>query len=139
MANPRAIREAMATRLSSITGLTVHDSWPNGLPHPPCAIIDTVDAEPGQTFGRGDLTRWGLDVWLLVSLAPGNQQAIDNLDPYLATSSTGGIYGAIIADPTLGSVVDYTFVQSYRDMSPFEVDENVAYQGAIVSLECWSR
>lgn len=138
MANPRTIRESLATRLKSISGLTIHDSWPNSVPNVPCAIIDEIDAEPLQTFGRGDMTRWSMDVWVLTTFAPGVEQAIDNTDPYFATSSTGGIFGAIAADPTLGGAVHYTFVKGFRDFDTINVGESLTYQGAVASLEMWA-
>ena len=95
-------------------------------------------AEHEQTFGRGDLTKWPIDVYVFVSLAPGLEQSQDNLDPLLATSSTGGIYGAIQADRTLGGVVSTTFVQNMHDYDQFDADQSLSYAGAIVSVECWS-
>ena len=51
---------------------------------------------------------------------------------------TGGIYGAIHADRTLGGVVHYTFVNGFRDFNPIEVGDSISYIGAIAGVEMWS-
>lgn len=138
MANPRTLRESLATRLRSIAGIQVYDSWPSAGLNVPCAVIDDPEAEPEQTFGRGELTQWRVPVWLFVSLAPGPEQAADNLAPLLATSSTGGIFGAVDADRRLGGAVDTTLVRRYRDHGEINVAEGAAYYGAVVDLELWA-
>ncbi len=139
MANPRTIRTALATRLESIAGLKAYRNWPAlGNLNVPCVIVDVGEAEPEQTFGRGDLTRWTFPLYVLVNSAGGPEQGQDNLDPYLATSSTGGIFGAIAADRTLGGTVDTVFVKGYRDYDPQVVDDNLMYQGCIIDLEVWA-
>lgn len=139
MSNPRLIRQNLRTRLESISGLQVYDRWPNSIPNMPCAILMPPRSEPEQTFGRGDLTRWNIEVYVFHALTPGYEQANDLLDPLLATSSTGGIYGAIHADRTLGGAVDWTSIKDHRDYGQFEQQEGVGYWGAIVDLEVWSR
>ena len=136
MASPRTIRTALAARLRSISGLTVHPRWPNNL-IPPCAVIDSDQSEPEQTFA-GTLTRWTFPVQLYVPQAPGFEQAQDTLDALLATSSTGGIYGAIAADRTLGGAVDTVFVKGHRDYGLQELAEGVYVQAAVIDLEVWS-
>ena len=139
MANPRTVREALATRLASIQGLKAYRNWPAlGNLNVPCAIVDVGAAEPEQTFGRGDLTRWEFPVFLLVNSAGGPEQGQDNLDPFLATSSTGGVYGAIHADRTLGGTVDTCFVKGMRDYDPQVVDDNLIYQGCVIDVEVWT-
>ena len=137
MSNPRLVREALQTRLRSITGLTVYGTWPNQ-PQAPCAILAPSTIEYSQTLGRGDLAKLSTDCTLLVSLAGGYENANDNLDPYLATSSTGGVFGAIIADPTLGGVVSTTFIRAMSGYQQYEIGPDLAYMGAVISLESWS-
>ena len=137
MASPKIVRDALATQLRTISGLTVYPTWPNN-PHPPFAVVEMAAAEHQQTLGRGDFTKWDLDIKVMVSLAPGYEQAQNSLDLYLATSSTGGIYGAIRADGTLGGVVGATFVPSISGYDQYEMGESLAYMGAIVRCECWS-
>lgn len=141
MANPRTIRANLGTRLKTMSRLggRVYERWPSlGNINTPCAVIDFGGAEPEQTFGRGELTRWDLQVYLLVSVAKGLDLAQDELDPLLATSSTGGIFGAIAADRTLGGAVDTCFVRGYRDHQPIEVGENLVLYSAVCDLEAWA-
>ena len=137
MASPKIVRDALQTRLKSIAGLTVYPTWPNN-PTPPFAVLEQVSAEHEQTLGRGDMTRWAVDVKLMVSLAAGYEQAQNSLDAYLATSSTGGVFGAIAADRTLGGVVSGVFVPSISGYDQYEMGETLAYMGAIVRCEVWS-
>ena len=141
MANPRTIRAGIGVRLQTMSLLSgnVYERWPpTGNLNTPCAIIDLSDAEPEQTFGRGELTRWNFNVHLLASVGGGLENAQDVLDPLLATSSTGGIFGAIAADRTLGGRVDTCLVKGYRDHQPVEIGENLVLYGVVCDLEAWS-
>ena len=137
MANPRTLRTGLADRLKTLTGLNVYERWPGQL-NPPCAIVSYTGGEPEQTMGRGDLTRWDFEVDLLIPLAGGWENAQDRLDPLLATSSTGGVYGALNADRTLGGSVDTVFVQGLEEDQQFEVGDGIAALGAAVEIEVWS-
>lgn len=139
MASARVVRNALATRLKSVAGLTVHARMPDfGQLNPPCAVIVPVRSESEQTFGRGDLTRWEFEVNVLVPAAGGRDPAQDRLDVYTATSSTGGIFGAIAADRTLGGVVDDTFIKSMSEYGDVEIAQDVMLAGCTVGIECWS-
>lgn len=138
MSSPKVIRAALATRLKSITGLQIYDRWPNSLNFP-CAVIDVGPSEPLQTLGRGDLTKWTFQVYVLAGMAGDYAQGSDNLDGFLATSSTGGIFGAIAADPRLGNTVDTVFVRNTPGQyNQFEINENQSVMGAVIDLETWS-
>ena len=141
MANPATIRTNLAARLRSISGspgLTVYDKWPNQIAGLPAIIVGRGEAEPEQTFGRGDLTKWDWEVHVLVGLQPGYEIAQDTLDPLIATSSTGGVYGALHADRTLGGTVDTLFVKSFGPDEQVEIQEAIAYQGYMASVEIWA-
>ena len=135
--NPRTLRTGIATRLKTIKGLTVYERWPGQL-NPPCAVVDVLEAEPEQVMGRGDLTRWTVNVHLFMSLAAGPENAQDRLDPLLATSSTGGVFGAIAADRTLGGIAHATFIKGHSDYMPYVIDENISYEGVRTELEVWA-
>lgn len=141
MASPAIIRNALATRLDGLsTGgkkLQIHRRWPGQL-NPPCAVLLPGVAEPEQTFGRGDLTRWTFDLYLFAPLSGGYDNGQEQLDPLLATSSTGGVFGMIAADRTLGGVVDSVFVQAFRDYDQYPISENLDCLGAVVNLEVWA-
>ena len=139
MASARTIRNALATRLRTISGLTVHPRVPDfGQLNPPCAVIQPVRQEPEQVFGRGDLSRWDFEVMVLTPAAGGRDPAQDRLDAYTATSSTGGIFGAIAADRTLGGTVDDTFIKSISEYGDVEITQDVFLMGCTVGVECWS-
>lgn len=135
--NPRTLRTGIGGRLRTITGLAVYERWPNQL-NPPCAIVSIVAGEPEQAMGRGDLTRWDCEIDILQSLAAGWENAEDRLDPLLATSSTGGIYGVIAADRTLGAIAHSTFVTGIKDYGRRVIDEQLECLGVTVGLEVWA-
>jgi hypothetical protein len=138
MANFGAIRDALQSRLQSINGLRVYDTWPNQIAELPCAIIQPSGSEYEQTFGNSpSAVVHRFAVQLYVSAAAGLVQGQDSLDPYLSTSSTGGIPGAINADRTLGGVVWGTFVRGYHDYGPYGGDEMTppAFMGVIIDVE----
>ncbi len=139
MASIRTIRNALGTRLESISGLTVHRRVPAfGKLNPPCVVISPARQEPEQTFGRGDLAKYEFDILVMVKGGQGREPAQDALDTYPATSSTGGIFGALAADRTLGGVVDHTFVKSLSDYGDIEVTQDITHLGCNVLVECWS-
>ena len=138
MATLSAIRAGLAARLLTIQALPiVYERWP-GQVNPPCAVIEITDAEPEQTMGRGDLTRYNVNLHLLMPLAGGWENAQDRLDPLMTTSSTGGVFGAIHADRTLGGAVQATFVRSLpREYERRIIDDNLECLAATVPLEVW--
>lgn len=138
MSNPTALRNGLAVRLRTISSLKqVHTRWPSII-IPPCAIVTRGVAEPEQNLGRGDLTKWTFELYLFVTGAGGFENAQDLVDPYLATSSTGGIYGAIHADRTLGGVASYTSIKALREDADWQVAENVDFFGFVADVEVWS-
>ena len=137
MSNIGTIRTGLADRLKTVQGLTVYRTWPSII-NPPCAVIRRANMEPEQTFGRGDLTKYAFELYLFGSLAGGYENAQDNMDKYLSVTSTGGVFGAIAADRTLGGVVDTTFVRNLREDDQWTVAENVDFQGFVADVECWA-
>ncbi len=110
MATVGALRAGLATRLGTIVGWNAYRRWPNDI-NMPALIVDLTGGEPEQTLGRGELTRYDFDIEVLYSLAGGWENAQDQLDVLLATSSTGGVFGAIAADRTLGGAAHGTFIR----------------------------
>ena len=138
MAKFDAIRTALQTRLKSIQGLAVYDVWPDQISEVPCAIIQPMGGSYEETFGNAPAASFHrFAIQLYVSAAGGLTQGQRNLDPLLATSSTGGIYGAIGTDRSLGAVVWNTFVRGYHDYGPYGGDESTppALMGVIVDVE----
>ena len=138
MANPQALKNGLAARMKSISALKyVYTEWPDQI-IPPCAIITRGEAVPEQTFGRGDLTQWMFDIYLFVTGAAGGQKGQLAAQPFAATSSTGGVFGAIAADRTLGGVCDTAFVKAMREDTDWQVAENVDFYGFVAAVEVWT-
>ncbi len=138
MAKVTDLRAGLAARLNTIQGFTGYRRWPNDI-NMPCGIVDLTGAEPEQTMGRGELTLYRFDVEVLYSLAGGWENAQDQLDVLLATSSTGGVFGAIAADRTLGGVAHSTFIRALpRAYERRVLDEQREALAATVPLEVWA-
>jgi hypothetical protein len=107
MANVKAIRVALATRLST-TGLNVHAIAP-GQVIPPCAVI--IPNRPAVNYGitMDGETQVNLLAVVLVSAA-NDASGQDVIDDYVSTSGTKSINAAVQADPTLGGAVEFTVV-----------------------------
>lgn len=137
MASPKTIREGVANRLRTIQGLTVYDRWPDQLAQTPCAVMLPPESDYEQAFGRGELTLWRMDIHLFASVKAGLDRGQDVLDRLLATSSTGGVFGAIHGDRTLGGAAHWTSIKGHRSYDLSETDD-VAYAAAVVETEVWA-
>jgi hypothetical protein len=102
------IRDGLADRLETISGLRVHDTWPGQI-SPPVAIVAN-----GET--RYDVTLDGVDdstftITVFVQFA-NDRVAQDALDAYRSPSGASSIATAVHGDPTLGGIVDFARVVS---------------------------
>jgi hypothetical protein len=138
MAEAEVLASGIADRLRTISGLAVYNGWPD-LTNPPCAIIDQAGYEPEQTMGRGEFALYRFDLEVLVPLKGGEANARRILRPLMATSSTGGVFGAIAGDRTLGGVASATFVKaaSKPERRTLE-DSGIAVLQVTFPLEVWS-
>lgn len=106
MATNQAIREGLATRLETISGLQVY-ARPPGSVVVPAAIVRRRQTTYDVTFDGFDDTTWGVTVF--VSFA--NVDAgTGSLDDYVSPSGALSVVAAVHADPTLGGVVDFARV-----------------------------
>ena len=140
MANPRTLRAGLVARLRTIAGWHAYERWPSQL-NPPCMVVDLIDAEPEQAMGNigGQLTRYDFDINVLYPLKGGWENAQDALDPLFATSSTGGVYGAIAGDRTLGGVAHSTFVRGLpRDYQRQVYDDGLELMAGTIPVEIWA-
>ncbi|MER5252905.1 hypothetical protein [Streptomyces sp. NPDC002855] len=117
MASVIAIRDGMATRLLTISGLRVSDYVPGQI-NPPAAVIIPGDPESqtAQMISFDSTMARGSDdmlftVMILVSLAH-DRVAHEKLDAYLDGSSATSVKAAL--DGNLGGVVSYCRVASCR-------------------------
>jgi len=106
MATNAAIRDGIADRLDTITGLHVHRVWPGQL-NAPAAVVSRRQTRFDQTFdGVDDFT---FAVTLFVQFA-NDRVAQEQLDGYLSVAGASSVVAAIDGDPTLGGVVDFARV-----------------------------
>lgn len=118
MAALSAVRAALAARLRTITGLTVHDRIPTVI-NPPAAVIAP---NPG-VFARFDTSETTDDLQFVVALyvAAGDDllgQAA--LDAYLAGDGPRSVRATIAADPTLDGTVEWAVVTEARNYGTVE-------------------
>ena len=105
MATLAQIREGLATRIKTISGLRA-SAYIQFKPDPPVANVVLAPTEFNLDFDG----TWNpkLTIWVFVNPAsPTAQQA---LDTYLAPTGTKSIAAASHADPSLGGVVESTKV-----------------------------
>lgn len=127
----KQIRDALKTRLDSVSGLRVHDTVPSKI-NPPAAIIRRRSGPRPSTLGSAthDYT---FAVTVITSLAS-DRLAQDKLDDYLSGSGAAAIMAAIDADPDLGSVVDYAQISDIEADEVFEYAGNT-YLGADIVID----
>lgn len=133
-----AVRDALQARLGTISGLRVHDTWPDTV-NPPFAIIRPLSADPHLVIGAAASGIYVLEVTVGVQLST-YRMAQDALDPYLATSGTQSITATIEADPRLGGVVDYAIPSVWRDYGGIQINSASSsanpteYLGAVLDV-----
>lgn len=128
MTSVTAIKDGLATRLATITGLRVH-ATPPGTIHPPAAVIRRAQTRYDSTMARGSDDH-SFVITVFVSLAS-DAYAQDALDAYLATSGSSSIKAAIEGEDTLGSTVHFTRVASAEE------DRTVEYNGVVYVAADW--
>jgi len=99
MASIRAMRQAIASNLSTVSGLRTASLIPED-PKPPVAVVIFDRVEFDQAFGRG------LDMYLfkvVVVMGRVNTRGTEEtLDGYLSGSGSSALKAAIESDRTLG-------------------------------------
>lgn len=112
MATLSTIRDGLKARLSTVSGLHVHDVAPPSITAPAAVV---TYASP--LLVRDSQTTWSIR--LVVTLYLGLQYdpaAQDNMDAYLDTSSAGSVIAAIESGSTaLGGGGDYAIVAEVRE------------------------
>lgn len=96
------IRDGLATRLATITGLRHSADIPDN-PNPPIAVVGPNTVSYDTAF-QGGLTTYTFVVTVIVARVS-ERQAQGRLDAYASTSGTQSIKEAIEGDRTLGGKV----------------------------------
>lgn len=128
MASITALREGLATRLNTISGLRAAAYFPEGIT-PPVAIV----GGPTVTYNADTMSDdYSFPVHLLVGEATdrGAQLA---LDAFCASSGASSVRTAIEGDETLGGVAQYALVTQLTDYGIQEV-QSVRYFAATFTV-----
>jgi hypothetical protein len=99
MASISDIRNGLATRLATISGLRTAATIPDN-PNPPIAIVIPDNISFDDTFHRG-MDTLTFRIFVIVGRVD-ERTAQNSIDAYCATSGTSSIKAAIEGDKTLG-------------------------------------
>jgi len=108
MATTTQIREGIAARLATISGLHVYPK-PPGVIVAPAAVVTRRQTRFDVTFDDADDSSFA--VAMFVQFA-NTDVAHDQMDGYVSPAGASSVVAAIHADPTLGGVVDFVRVTS---------------------------
>lgn len=132
MASLAAIRDGLATRLATISGLEAFDTAP-GQVNPPAAVVGGPERiEYDLTYGRGADT-YLISVMVYASRAD-QSSGQELLDGYLAGAGATSIKAAIEADPTLGGAADTARVTMARNYGGYDLAD-IKYLGVELLVE----
>ena len=134
MASVSSIRNGLATRLGTITGLRTSAFMPDN-PNPPIAVVMPSSVSYDDTFKRGMQT-YVFNVLVIVGRVD-ERTAQSNLDAYVSSTGTSSIKRAIEGDKTLGGVVFDTRVSEMRNYGQLPVGE-VTYLTAEFTVLCYA-
>ena len=114
MADIGTLRDALQTRLDTVSGLLPYDVA-TGHERMPCSIVLPAPGGGWETAGITDTSPSGVDkqrfyIEVYVSLAGGLARAQDQLDSFISPTGSTSIERAIYADKTLGGSADSTRV-----------------------------
>ena len=96
---PSQVRDALKTRLQTISGLRVYEIIPEPIT-PPCAVVGQLDFTFDIDNARG-LDQANVDIYVIVQRFS-ERAGQDKLDGYLAGTGATSIKAAIEGDRTLG-------------------------------------
>jgi hypothetical protein len=96
---PSQVRDALKTRLQTISGLRVYELIPEPIT-PPCAVVGQLDFTFDIDNARG-LDQANVDIYVIVQRFS-ERAGQDKLDGYLAGTGATSIKAAIEGDRTLG-------------------------------------
>jgi hypothetical protein len=133
MATLTEIRNGLATRLATISGLRVSATLPEQL-NPPIAVIGP-EAITYDLNNRNGLHQYTMTVTLIVARADA-RSAQTQLDAYVAPSGSSSVKAAIEGDRTLGGKVDTCRVTTVTNYAMTDTLE-IPYLGLDFTVEVW--
>jgi hypothetical protein len=128
-----AIRAGLADRFETITGLRVHETFPQRL-DPPAAFIGSMSRQPAQTFDGSHTTTW--EVFVCVS-AVESARNIEVLDEYADSTGAKSVEAAFAASPTLAGAAYSAVVNSVEMPVTLEI-AGQPYLAAQFSIEVFA-
>ena len=136
MVSISAVRDGLAVRLQTISGIRVSDvvpDQPNDHLDKPLAFIEPpAEIDYHASFsGTADLV---FTITVMVPIGAGLKRAQDAIDPYLDTTGTTSIKAAIEGDKTLDGIVHDLTVRRAFDIGLLEWGDGMRY-GAKFQVE----
>lgn len=126
-----AIRDGLATRLATISGLRTASEIPD-LPNPPIAVVSLRNIDYDNAMARG-LTLYNLIVTVIVGRMS-ERHAQRKLDEYISTSGANSIKLAVEGDKTLGGVAYDVKVTDMGNIGAIQLSGDVAHLAAEFSV-----
>ena len=119
------IAAALARQLGSIAGLNAIDVWPDAVSLPMAMVDGPTDGDYEQAFG-GNAAQYTFEVSVVVEVPArrGLETGQRMLRPYLSALGPQSIARALYADQTLGGLIDYLRVASFRTVGQVEINDS---------------
>jgi hypothetical protein len=127
------IRDGLATRLSTISGLKVHDTVPADIV-PPAAVVVPLTVAYDDTQSGTDLYRFSI---VVVASRAHEETGQNTLDAYIAPDGASSVKAAVDGDPDLASTVHDTRVVSMDEYGDIVIAD-VSYWGARFTIEVYA-
>lgn len=121
MATISQLRDAIATNLSTITGLRTSGFVPDN-PNPPQAVVEPSSITFDTTFGRG-LDEFDFTVNIIVGRVS-DRVSQANLDAYCSSSGELSVKSAIESDRTLSGYANDCRVTGLTSYGSVSIGEN---------------
>ncbi len=128
-----SIRDGIMARLSTISGLHAHDTWPDQV-RVPAAIVMPQSLSTKTAIGGSRV--YTFEILLLAApVSAGLSRAQDRMDAYLDPTGATSVTAALEADKTLGGIVT-TLDVSWHDYGFHDVG-TVEYLGVTFTVTVW--
>lgn len=132
MANIKALRDGLKTRLAAVSGIYTHDTIPDDV-YPPAAIVGFPTAVRYDFAMRTAVSRYSFPVRVIAGRTT-ERESQDRIDDLCSPDGASSIRAAVDADPTLGGVAHSSRVVEARDFGVYEV-AGVSYIGGEFEIE----
>lgn len=130
-----AIRDAVAARLATVSGLRAYGEIPDQ-PNPPVAIVSVRSMDFDQAFAKG-LTVYNLVVTVIVGRVA-ERVAQQRLDAYVSSTGADSVKLAIEGDKTLGGTAYDVRVTSLNNIGSLQLNGEVNYLAAEFSVTVYA-